>query len=636
MALAGSTHLRALLLRLPGGRTLARNTSASHASVGREAWFSSESGRNGRNELWEHLDRTSNIGEDHGSRSTSDVSSSHDGSHKSICAERERDVIIVGGGHNGLIAAAYLARAGLDTLVLERRPILGGAATTEEIFPGFKFSRFSYLAGLLRPSVVEELDLHKHGLTYLSRTPSSFTPSPHKDGLSLTLGVDEVADAASVAQFSKKDAEALPRYEAMLSECRELLQPLLDGPPPRPLATGASTAERIDALRRLVSLGSSAWHRPGAVFALYELFTAPAAHILNRWFESDILKTTLATDAVIGALLSPSQPGSAYILLHHVMGEVAGRQGIWAYVQGGMGEISRAITAAGEASGVEFMTSASVQKITTDGSAGRATGVLLADGTQLLARRAVLSNANPHHTFLDLLSDWNLPSEFAGHVKGVDYSCGAFKINLALKGLPNFKCLPNNVDGSPGPQHHGTIHFETQMQQMEDAYRDALCRVPARRPIVEMTIPSALDHTLAPPGKHVCQLFVQFAPYDIDPAVGSWDHAAFKEAFVERVFDIVEDYAPGFRELILGVDAISPRDLEDILGLHQGNIFHGSLALHQLGFSRPVPGWSSHRTPVPGLYLCGAGTHPGGGVTGAPGRNCAKVVLGDFGIRWLP
>mmetsp|Transcript_79622 Transcript_79622/g.234158 ORF Transcript_79622/g.234158 Transcript_79622/m.234158 type:complete len:841 (+) Transcript_79622:58-2580(+) len=550
----------------------------------------------------------------------------------------EYDAIIIGGGHNGLITAAYLAKAGLSTLVLERRDLVGGAAVTEEIIPGFKFSRFSYLAGLLRPSVIQELDLHRHGLEYLIRRPSSFTPSPvDGDGRYLVLGAGEEEDHASIAQFSKQDADAYTAYEDFLGQCRDIVDPLLEGPPPNPFEPGASLRERLDSTRRALQMARAAIRHRSAIVPFYELLTGPAQQFLDRWFESEVLKTTLATDAVIGSIVSVRQNGSAYVLLHHVMGEVAGRKGVWSYARGGMGAVSDAAASAAKEAGAEVVTSANVAAIMYED--GRATGVRMADGRHLTARRAVVSNATPYHTFMELLPGYDatgparqlpgnpLPRDFAMHVRHTDYAGGSFKINLALSGLPNFACWPSPPDGSPGPQHFGTIHFENRMQELEDGYREASLGMPATRPVVEMTIPSSLDDTLAPPGRHVCQLFVQFAPYHVDPKIGSWDDPAFTEEFVQRVYDVVERFAPGFKDLIIGQDVITPLDLERIVGLHQGNICHSALSLNQLAFARPVPGWSSHRTPLERLYLCGAGCHPGGGVMGAAGRSCARAIL---------
>jgi phytoene dehydrogenase-like protein len=564
-------------------------------------------------------------------------------------ANRKRDAIVIGGGHNGLVSAAYLAKHGIDTLVLERRHCVGGAAVTEEMVPGFKFSRASYLAGLLRPAVIEELNLHKYGFKYLPRDPSSFTPtrmdSPN-GGNYLILGSDEQANYNSIAQFSKHDAEAFPLYEEFLGEVREVIQPLLDGPPPNPLE--GNWRHKLDSLKQINSLIRVGYKNKSCLVPFYELFTGPASHILDRWFESEILKTTLATDAVIGALVSPTQAGSAYVLLHHVMGEAAGKKGVWAYVEGGMGSVSEAIAASARESGAEIVCNAAVSEIMYEGNGAnaRATGVRMSDGTVLEAD-TILSGTTPYHTFLELMPGMARDSGYQGetspvsadfqhHIRFQDQNCGAFKINCAVDSLPNFECYPSPADGSPGPMHFGTIHFESRMEEVENAYREASMGVPASRPVIEMTIPSSLDNTISPPGKHVVQLFVQFAPYDIDPKIGNWADQAFKTAFVNRVFSIVDEFAPGFSNSVIGYDALSPLDLERVFGLHKGNIFHGSLSLHQLGYARPMSGYSSYRSPLKSLYMCASGTHPGGGVMGAPGRNCAKVVLADKNISFSP
>lgn len=544
----------------------------------------------------------------------------------------DSDVLIIGGGHNGLVTAAYLAKAGLNVRVLERRHCIGGAAVTEEIIPGFKFSRASYLAGLLRPKVIEELELKKYGFTYLPRNPSSFTPT--LDGKYLMLGRDEAKNYESISQFSLKDAEMMPHYENFLSQVREIVQPILDGPPPS-LFGDSSLKQKIRTIKQVKEIAGKLVKNRNVLVPLYELFCSPASHILDRWFESDIVKATLATDAVIGAMVSPTQATSAYVLLHHVMGESAGNQGVWSYVEGGMGSISNAIAQSALSYGAQILTSASVKKILYD-SNNTAYGVKLDDGTKLTAK-IIISNTTPYHTFLELLPGYqvlqkksnDLPIDFAKHIRFADYSCGAFKINCAIDRLPNFTCCPNKTS-EPEPQHIGTAHFETKLEDIENAYREASLGIPASRPVVELTIPSSLDKTISPPGKHIAQLFVQFAPYDLDPKIGNWADPAFKEMFVHRVFSIVDEFAPGFSSSIIGYDALSPLDLERIFGLHKGNIFHGSLSLHQLGYTRPAPGFSSYRTPLKNLYMCGAGTHPGGGVMGAAGRNCAHIVLDDL------
>uniref|UniRef100_A0A6B2L1B1 Pyridine nucleotide-disulfide oxidoreductase domain-containing protein 2 n=1 Tax=Arcella intermedia TaxID=1963864 RepID=A0A6B2L1B1_9EUKA len=541
-----------------------------------------------------------------------------------------------------MVAAAYLAKSGLDVLVLERRAILGGAAITEELYPGFKFSRASYLAGLFRPQIIKDLELEKYGFEYIPRNPSSFTPSllngPY-GGKSLFFWEDAQKTWDSIAQFSKKDADAFVEYENFLGKVRELIEPLLDGPPPDLTFRAGNAKERKRNVQQIYSLLKSAVKNRDILGQCYQLFTGPASQILDSWFESEILKTTLATDAVIGGLLSPSQMGSAYVLLHHVMGEAAGKKGVWAYVKGGMGALSGSIAASARSAGAELRPNSFVKRILYDfdktTGKQKASGVLLNDGTEI-SSRVVLSNATPYHTFLELLPGLRdgagpLPADFQRQIRLTDYSCGALKINCAVDSLPNFACLPNTSD-KPGPQHHGTVHFENFMEEIELAAREAAMGIPATRPLIEMTVPSALDSTLAPPGKHVVQLFVQFAPYKVNPNIGSWSDQTFKEQFVDRCFSIVDEYVPNFSSSVLYRDILSPLDLEYLLALHEGNIMHGALCLHQLGYSRPAYNWHRYRSPLKGLYLCGSGAHPGGGVMGAAGKNCAFQVLSDLGL----
>eukprot|EP00045_Choanoeca_perplexa_P009140 m.87236 g.87236 ORF g.87236 m.87236 type:complete len:569 (+) comp14768_c0_seq1:1055-2761(+) len=539
------------------------------------------------------------------------------------------DVVIVGGGHNGLTAAAYCAKHGMDTLVLERNSWLGGAATTQEIVPGFKFSRASYLAGLMRPQIIEDLELERYGFKYLPRNPSSFTPGEQGgpyEGKSLLFWEDAAATKASIAQFSKRDADRFGDYEHVLDEFREVIQPLLDNPPP---AFEASGDRRTDFKTMMELAGLGFKHRKNLA-RFYEVLTSPATQLLERWFESDILKTTLATDAVIGSMSSPSDPGSGYVLLHHVMGEAAGKKGVWAYMQGGMGAISDSLAQSAAHHGAHLVTDAAVNRIETQGD--KATGVNVTIDGQTVAIEAdcVMANCNPYHLFTDLLQDAHADID-AGcleHVQAADYSCGAFKINCAVSELPDFLAAPN-VNGQAGPQHRGTIHFENHMSQIEEAAVQAKRGEPATRPVVEMTIPSVVDPTLAPDGSHVVQLFVQYAPYELK--AGSWASPDFKQAFVDRVFQVVDKFAPNFSSSVLAYDALSPLDLEQIFGLHKGNIFHGALGLHQLAFMRPAPGFSSYQMPLKGLYLCGSGASPGGGVMGAPGRNAARLVIQRHG-----
>ncbi len=525
------------------------------------------------------------------------------------------DVIVVGGGHNGLVTAAYLARAGQKVLVLEARDRVGGAAVTDEPWPGFRVSTAAYVVSLFRPEIVRDLELRKHGYELLPRNPSSFTPFP--DGRSLMMGPDADLNHREVSKFSTRDAERLPAYEAMLERIAQVIEPTLVETPidpfsgrPRDLFKLARTGWRF------LRLGKDG---PRAL----EILAGPARAILDRWFESDELKATLATDAIIGAMASPSTPGTAYVLFHHVMGECNGARGVWGYVKGGMGSLSEALASAARAAGAEIRTGTRVAKVHV--REGRAAAVVLADGTELPARR-VVSNADATVTLLGLVGAEHLPDDVAEAVRAIDYSSASLKINLALSELPSFTAVPGHT---PGPQHRGTIHVCPSVDYIERAYDDARAGRPSASPVIECTIPSAVDPTVAPSGKHVMQMFVQYAPYRL--AEGSWDNRG--EAFADRCVELVEEVAPGFRRSILGREVLTPLDLERRFGLTGGNIFQGAMGLSQLNFMRPIPGWADYRTPVPGLYMCGAATHPGGGVMGACGLNAAREILRDVRRR---
>jgi phytoene dehydrogenase-like protein len=533
------------------------------------------------------------------------------------------DCIVIGGGHNGLVAAAYLARSGRKVCVLERRHVLGGAASTEELWPGYKVSTAAYVISLFLPEIIRDLRLREHGLTILPRSPSSFTPLP--DGRSLLMGPEPDLCRREIAKFSPRDADAYPRYEALLERVASRLEPLLSEPAPDLLPLPASwrkvgLAKRLhdgkagyQAYRALAALG------PDLPEAL-ELITGAARPILDRWFEADVLKATLATDAVIGAMASPSSPGSAYVLLHHVMGEAGGARGVWGYVQGGMGGLALALEKACRAAGADIRREAEVARIVTSG--GKAIGVGLADGSELAAR-AVASSVDAHWTFERFLTPADLPAEFRQAVSRIDYSSASAKINLALSEPPRFTAAP--TDGI-GPHHHGTIHISPTLDYLERAYDDAKYGRPSREPILEITLPTSVDRTIAPPGRHIMSIFVQYAPYRL--AEGNWDE--LKEAFADRCLDVLAEYAPGIRESVLHRQVLSPLDLERTFRLTGGNIFQGAMSLGQLFSLRPVAGWADHRTPVRGLYLCGAASHPGGGVMGVCGRNAAREILRDL------
>ncbi|XP_065602506.1 pyridine nucleotide-disulfide oxidoreductase domain-containing protein 2 isoform X2 [Cyrtonyx montezumae] len=546
--------------------------------------------------------------------------------------QREYDAVVIGAGHNGLVAAAYLQRAGLRTAVLEKRHVLGGAAVTEEIVPGFKFSRASYLLSLLRPQIYAELELQQHGLRVLPRDPYSFTPlledrSPPR---SLLLGHDMAQTQRQIAQFSQKDAQAYPKYEEFMGGLVSAISPLLDAPPADTAALGqGSLLQRLRALWPLMQAGLALGRQ---LPYCYEVLTAPISKILDHWFESEPLKATLATDAVIGAMSSPHTPGSGYVLLHHIMGELEGQSGAWGYVAGGMGALSQAIARAAAAHGAHIFTEQAVCRVLL-GTDGRAQGVVLQDGVEVRSK-VVLSNASPQLTFLELTPQEQLPEDFVRQIQQLDTRSPVTKINVAVDRLPSFLAAPSTRDSQPLPHHCCSIHLNCEgMHLLHQAYTEAAHGHPSSRPMIELCIPSVLDPGLAPPGCHVISLFTQYTPYELEGGQ-PWDEQA-RNAYADTVFNCIEDYAPGFKASVVGRDILTPPDLERIFGLPGGNIFHGGMSLDQLYFARPAPSYSTYRSPVAGLYLCGSGAHPGGGVMGAAGRNAAQVVLGDLrNLRW--
>ena len=548
---------------------------------------------------------------------------------------RTYDAVIIGAGHNGLVCANALARAGWDVLVLERRGVVGGCAVTEELWPGYRVSTAAYVVSLLLPEIERELDLARYGYRVLPRNPSSFTPLP--DGRFLMLGPDRELNRREIAQFSARDAEAFPRYEAFLERVAECLEPVLESTPPDLLPLPAEWrrigwGKRLRDARRGWSLYKALAKLGSDLPAALELLTGPARAILDRWFESDALKATLATDAVIGTFQPISAPGTAYVLLHHVMGSAGGARGVWGYVEGGMGGLSQALARSAEAAGVEIRRNAPVEEITVSGDA--VTGVRLAGGEAIAARR-VASGVDAHLTFERLLGGQHVPEAFREAVRRIDYSSASLKINLAVRELPKFACLAGDPHAAsvrvtqggdgPGPEHRGTIHIGPSLEYLERAYEDARAGRPSEHPLIEMTIPSSVDTTLAPPGHYVISLFVQYAPYHL--ADGTWDD--HREAFADRCVAEIARYAPNFPASIVHRQVLTPVDLERTFGLTGGNIFQGAMSLGQLFSLRPVAGWSDYRTPIRGLYICGSAAHPGGGVMGACGRNAAIEMRRD-------
>jgi phytoene dehydrogenase-like protein len=525
------------------------------------------------------------------------------------------DAIVIGAGHNGLVTACYLARAGLRVLVLERRYIVGGACVSEETFPGFKVSTAAYVNSLFHTAIVRDLRLADYGYEVLARNPSSFTPFP--DGRSLIMGPDADLTRREIAKFSARDADRYPRYEAMLERVAQMVEPTLTMAPPD------LRKPRLADLRTLLSLGREFRRMGDGAGEAVEILTGAARPILDRWFESEALKGTLATDAIIGAMASPSMPGTAYVLFHHVMGEAGGARGVWGYMRGGMGGLTQALAAAARDLGVDIRCDAEVARILVRD--GQAVGVALASGDEFSAT-VVASNADARVTFLGLLDRHVLPDGFVADVERISYVSASVKINVALAELPSFRALPGT---EAGPQHRGTIHICPDQDYIERAYDDAKYGRPSSEPVLECTIPSVVDSTVAPPARHLMSMFVQYAPYEL--RAGSWDDE--REAFADRCFDVLNEYAPNFKSAVIARQVLAPPDLERVFNLTGGNIFQGAMTPGQLFVFRPVPGYARYRTPVPGLYLCGAAAHPGGGVMGTPGLNAAREIMGHRRLR---
>ena len=517
------------------------------------------------------------------------------------------DVVVIGGGHNGLTHAAYLARAGRRVLVLERRHVLGGAAVTEEVFPGFHISVCSYVVSLLRPQIIRDLDLPRHGFEVLP-LDGTFTPMP--DGDYLWRVNDHGRTRREIVRHSRLDAEAYDEYGKAMIDMARFVKPTLDVPAPDPLSRSPfDLRELFRTGRRFQSMS------PESRYRLVQLMTMSAADFLDQWFETDVLKATMAASGIIGTFQGVRSPGTAYVLLHHYMGEIDGAFRSWGFAKGGTGAISNAIAAAARERGVEIRTSSPVSRILTRN--GRATGVVLENGDEIQAS-VVSSSLDPRVTFTRFLDPRELPNDFVDEVRRYKFRGSSGKVNLALDGLPNFTSLPGE-----GRHLRGAISISPSLEYMERAYDDAKYGRYSQHPYMDVVIPSLTDPSVAPPGKHVMSCFVQYAPYHLKDA--NWDDE--RERFGDVVIDTLSDYAPNLKSLILHRQVITPLDLEREWGLTEGNIFQGELALEQLLFLRPIPGWARYRTPVDNLYMCGSATHPGGGIMGAPGRNAALEIL---------
>lgn len=518
------------------------------------------------------------------------------------------DAIIIGGGHNGLTCACYLAKAGLKVRVLERRDIVGGSAVTEEFHPGFRNSVASYTVSLLNPKVIKDLRLKENGLEIVERPMANFMPLNDREYF--RAGPTSEDTQREVAKFSQKDAEALPAFNRRLDEIGDVLRDLVLETPPN---VGGGLSDILRGLKlgnRFRKLGMEQRRD------LLDLFAKSAGDWLDAWFESDAIKALHGFDSIVGNYASPYTPGSAYVLLHHVFGEVNGRKGAWGHAIGGMGAITQAMAREAENRGVEITTNAEVQKVNVVN--GAATSVTLADGSLIDAKR-VVSNLNPKLLYLDLIDESELDADFVRRIKGWKCASGTFRMNVALSELPEFSCLPGI-----GPHHGAGIIIAPSLDYMDRAYLDAKQHGWSQQPIVEMLIPSTLDDSLAPEGQHVASLFCQHVAPEL-PDGRSW--GGEKEKVADLMIDTVNAYAPNFKQSVLGRMSLSPLDLERKFGLIGGDIFHGALGLDQLYSARPVLGYADYRGPLKGLYMCGSGTHPGGGVTGAPGHNAAREIL---------
>ncbi len=541
------------------------------------------------------------------------------------------DAVIIGGGHNGLVCACYLAKAGLSVAVFERRGIVGGAAVTEEFHPGFRNSTASYTVSLLHPRVLRDLRLAEHGLRIIERPLSNFLPLSAQSYLKVggasggnsaghsvgdpSVGIQITGCAATqaeVARFSTRDADALPQYYAMLDRVADVLREMLLETPPN---VGGGIHDLFQTWKVGGRLKRLAMAERRDVL---DLFTKSAGEILDRWFESDPIKAALGFDSIVGNFASPYTPGSGYVLLHHVFGEVNGKRGQWGHALGGMGAITQAMAAEAISRGVTLFTDAAVSRVLS--ANGRVYGIALADGTEVLAER-VIGNVNPKLLYLQLVDRKALDGDFLRRIEAYRCVSGTFRMNVALDALPDFTCLRGD-----GPHLRSGIIIAPSLAYMERAYFDARLTGWSREPIVEMLIPSLVDASLAPAGKHVASLFCQHANPQL-PGGASWDAA--KQEVEALMIATVNRHAPNFAASVIGRRALSPLDLERDFGLVGGDIFHGSLALDQLFSARPVLGHGHYRGPLKGLYMCGAGTHPGGGVTGVPGHNAAREILRD-------
>ncbi|MDH4069779.1 MAG: NAD(P)/FAD-dependent oxidoreductase [Ignavibacteria bacterium] len=524
-------------------------------------------------------------------------------------AKKRYDAIIVGGGHNGLICAAYLAKAGRKVLVLERRHVLGGAAVSEEVFPGFTFSVASYVVSLFRPHIIRELELAKHGYEIIPMD-CSFLPLP--DGDSLARWADPNRSRDEISRFSRKDAEIYPEFSRIMTLMGKFVKQIIDRPAPDIASTRpGDLADLLRLGKAFRSLG------PDLLHMNLKLMTMSAVDFLDLWFESDTLKAPMSVSGIIGTFQGVRSPGTAYVLLHHYMGELDGAFRSWGFSKGGTGGVSMACARAAMGYGAEIRTEAPVAGLRIKN--GAASGVILGNGDEIDAR-IVVSNLDPRRTYLGLAGAEHFDPEIVKQIGRYKYRGSSGKVNLALDRAPEFSCRPGT-----GDHIRGDIAIAPGIDYLERAFDEAKYGAFSKRPYINVVIPSLTDPTLAPPGKHVMSCFVQYAPYNINEGAENWP--AQREAFGDAVVDTLAEYIPGFKDIILHRQVLTPWDLEQTMGLTEGNIFHGELSLEQLLFQRPVAGYAKYTTPVRNLWMCGSGTHPGGGIMGSGGELAAKTIL---------
>jgi phytoene dehydrogenase-like protein len=519
------------------------------------------------------------------------------------------DAIVIGGGHNGLTAAAYLAKAGRNVLVLERRHLLGGAAVTEEIFPGFKYTVYSYVISLLRPEVIQELELYKHGL-HLIPTDGSFVPMENGDYFAAYA--DEASSLEEIRRHSSRDADKAEEFHNVMYTMAHAVKPILGMVPPDLTSPGLDDLRTLRNLgRHLQSLGKENFHW------LTKIMTMSAFDFVSEWFETDVIKALLSTSGIIGTMLGIKSPGTAYVLLHHYMGEMDGAYSAWGSQRGGTGMVSEAIASAARSSGAEIRCNAPVAQVIVRDS--QAVGVALEDGEEIYAR-VIISGCDPKVTFRSLVDEKELPSDLVEAIDNFKFRGSSGKVNLALDALPEFPAMKDKS------RIQSTLFIAPSTDYLEKAYDDAKYNDFSKRPFLESVIPTTVDPSMAPPGKHVMSIFVQYASYNM-PAHGNRDQQ--REAFGKAVVDTMAEFAPNIKDIILHKQVITPWDIEDKIGITQGNIFHGELTLDQLFFLRPAPVWAKYRTPIQNYYQCGSGVHPGGGITGGPGRLAALEIMRD-------